>query len=1533
MKKFIKKLFIIIGISLLTILGLGTAAYYLYFDAKIEQYLTQKVERELEKQFKREVSIERIQLNFPNPQVIISNIAIAREDKLSEGTLLSAKMLKARVLLKSLVSKNIILDDIVLDSPTIWIEFDEQGRSNLPSFGGKKKEETTKSPSRFHPEKLVERLYFPHVQIIDAQIYFAHKQLALNIAVKRLNTTLSLALQDLHGQGNISLEGGEFEYQDRGKIAASFSGDLEFKNRSLILSSFRVKAGSSEITASGTLANISRPHLDLSVSVHLSLDELDRFAEINQNLTGMVDFKGTVKGPVSNITARGHLDCPKGTAWKLAFKNVSTDVQYQENNISLTDLEIGLFDGNVSGKGELSLAGIPAYAAALTLNNVNIEHVNTLISQELQIAGNLSADLKVRADSFDFEDLILQTSLDVQNIYAYGVDVPRATAQIGIQDSTLSIKELDAEVFQGNVKGNGSLVLHSNFLYQAELDVENVELDTIMRLIPEPPDVSGQVRGKILAQGTDFDLEHLTLDADLSVLNLDAYDIKAKTLQALAHIKDNALSIEQLSTQLFGGTVQGAGKLVLAGEALPKFDTEFSLNNISVQAIMQQFAVRGQEQGIGIQGDISGKVAFKGNSFDLKDIYGDVNLDGTGNIRIAVSQNDTQEHKEITLPLELALDASLRESLVSIATLHVDSHTLQLTTSGTINVSLLEFMLEYQVASKDLQTLMKQILAFVPGMEEDSPLRQFAGNIEQLRGTVQGPVDQLKIQAEGHFTDTDFVWIMADEMTADVTYQGSTLLINRFLASYNSAHIEARGTIELANPSAPQLDIPVTLQSGKLDDYLAMFKQDLPVAGVLENQINTTIRGPVSNLHAALSLNITDGTAWEQSFDKLSGEIELKDNRIVITSLTLKKNGGNITAKGFFDFDLSFQAALAATNINFRDIDASKDIAVQYHGKMDVTLEVEGTLSSPSGKADILFKDLNYDGRSIDDVTCAVVMKHQTIQATLVTFRKKFSASFQLSLTPELSYRAEVLMKRAAVEQILSLAVDSEGISGIISGKINSEGSLQDIQQLSAEVKLGELDLDIFGQKIKNDKEIDLVVTQQKLTVKSLEMSGEELGLFAQGFLDFRGNFDLDLDGILDLRPVQAFLPKTIGITSLAGKVQLICNVRGTFQEPVIEGIAEIHQGSVQVATYPDPATDINGKLAFTRGKIEIPRLGGKLSKGTFITYGAFHYAGITPKDFSIDVEGKNIVIQDILPSFSPLKLTVSPHIRISGNVEQQKLAGEILLHDALYSQEFDPLETIMGMVSTKTRSIALAPPETESENGQLFLDLFINASKIKDKNKLADLNLGANLHVQGTTTKPQLAGRVELSQGTLVWGDIQYEILSGVLDFLDPLRINPEMNIQVETVVQEYEITLGIEGNLDQVLLNMTSNPPLSDGEITQLLAAGSSSGASGAFLLNPLQTMVEGRIEKAVKLDRFTVDVDPLLSKSGDSDATPRVTLGKRLFKDLLLTFTTSVGGTEKSQIVEIEYELSENMSLVAKRNEKGEVDASFTFKLKIK
>ena len=1507
---------------LLTAVVVGVLLYPTHLAPKVDRYLTDLLQRSLETQFKREVSVGAVHLELPALQLVINDLAIARRQTLAEGTLLAAKTLRADVAATSLLAKYIVIEAIILEQPEIWVEFDEQGRSNLPTFDRKQKQPP--EPSRFDWKNLTTRLRFPKIQCVDGQVYFTNQQIPLTVSIGRINTTLALTLGDVQAKGALQLHDGDVTFQDRGTMRIDLDGALAFQDNRLEVSGFHGQVNQSAFTLDGTLTNPARPELDVDVTAQLFLEELEQFLRIEQNLAGLVRFDGTVAGPIPGITARGQLTCAEGAAWKLDFANLSTKATYHGQQVIIADLAADMFEGRVTGDGVLSLAALPRYTASVALHNVNLAEANRLVPrpQPLPLAGRADATVQAQADSFGFADLRLETSIQLRDGDIFAVNIPRAEVQARIADQTLFLNEIRAEVFDGQASGDGRMHLSSTPDYHADLEVRDVALTPIMVLLPNPPDVAGRVSGALTAQGQTFGLDALTLDADLAGRDLQGYQIAAAALESHVQIEKRMLTLSDLSADLFEGRLTGSGTLALAGPQQPRFDIKARLADVSVQSVLRQLAADA-ETAVTFDGTVAGEVTAAGNSFALPDIRATVALTGAG------QANHDAQAETGQLPLDLALQAQLADNRVTVETFEVTSDTLNIATAGAIALGGPELDLTYNVDARDLQTIMPQVLLFVPAIADDSPLYRFAGNIEHLRGTVAGPLSDLTIQADAHCTNADFVWARADDLTAAVRYQNQQLSIEDANAEYQSAALQVSGSLDLRDPGRPVFDLPVTLQAGKLADYLAMVKQPYPIDGQVQT-IRTTLQGAPDDLRANLTLDVQQGAAWEQSFDALSAQVGLDGQRITIEALKLRKNGGLISGDAFLNFDtLAVQADLTAADLNFHDIDAVQDVAVQYQGLADITLELGGTIPNPTAKADIRFKELMYGDRPIEDITCDVELKEQTVHARLETFRKKFVASVQLGLSEALDYQAELTMEQAAVEQILSVFAEIEGISGQITGQITSKGSLRDLQQVSAAVKLSELQLDVFGRQLQNTRDIDVVVTPQKLTVTSLEMQGEELGLFAQGFLDFQGNFDLDLDGILDVRPFRPFLPETAGITALAGRVQLICSMRGTFRDPKIEGLAELNGGRLQLQAYPDPLTNLHGKFAFTKEQIKLINLEGKLSKGSFTSSGNLAYQGLQPESFEVEVTGQNIEMHDVVEA---LTMTISPHVKLSGDLSRQKLAGDVLVQQALYTKDLD----LQAMIFDKTRDVTLTIPGTaESPEAAAFtFDLMVKAPEnIRIRNKMAELDLKANLRVQGSPAKPQLEGRVEVLEGEVVFGDIQYEIVSGVLDFTDPLRINPEINIQAKTSIDRYDISLGIEGTLEQFSLTMHSEPELSKAEITRLLAAGTGGTNGYNLVTKPLQTLVEGQIEKAIKLDRFTVDVNPLLSDADGEEAAPTVTLGKRLFKDLLLTFTTTVGGSEQAQSVEIEYELSDNISLTARRDEQGEIDTNFTFKFKIK
>jgi translocation and assembly module TamB len=206
----------------------------------------------------------------------------------------------------------------------------------------------------------------------------------------------------------------------------------------------------------------------------------------------------------------------------------------------------------------------------------------------------------------------------------------------------------------------------------------------------------------------------------------------------------------------------------------------------------------------------------------------------------------------------------------------------------------------------------------------------------------------------------------------------------------------------------------------------------------------------------------------------------------------------------------------------------------------------------------------------------------------------------------------------------------------------------------------------------------------------------------------------------------------------------------------------------------------------------------------------------------------------------------------------------------------------------------------------------------------------------------PQLLGRIEAQQGSVYFRQNEFKILHASVDFVDPSRLNPVLDIQAEIQIREYLVRLAVAGTADRAVVTLLSDPSLPDSDILTLLAlgktgnelkgkeAGVGMSEAASFATGQFQDIFESQARSLTGLDRF--QVDPYVSK-GDTSV-PRVTLGKEIVQDkLYLTYSSNVGATTPEQIFRIEYILNRHFSLVGERNELGNTGADIKYRFEFK
>src|SRR4029077_17817365 len=117
------------------------------------------------------------------------------------------------------------------------------------------------------------------------------------------------------------------------------------------------------------------------------------------------------------------------------------------------------------------------------------------------------------------------------------------------------------------------------------------------------------------------------------------------------------------------------------------------------------------------------------------------------------------------------------------------------------------------------------------------------------------------------------------------------------------------------------------------------------------------------------------------------------------------------------------------------------------------------------------------------------------------------------------------------------------------------------------------------------------------------------------------------------------------------------------------------------------------------------------------------------------------------------------------------------------------------------------------------------------------------------------------------------------------------------------------------------------SGGTTTGSLGAGS---GANALLSEAISSQLGGRLERLFGITRFRVDpgLTEVATSGSEQNAAARVTVEQQIAHDLTITYVSNVSSTQQ-QIIQVEYNVNRNVSIVALRDYNG----TFGIDVKIK
>jgi autotransporter translocation and assembly factor TamB len=440
-------------------------------------------------------------------------------------------------------------------------------------------------------------------------------------------------------------------------------------------------------------------------------------------------------------------------------------------------------------------------------------------------------------------------------------------------------------------------------------------------------------------------------------------------------------------------------------------------------------------------------------------------------------------------------------------------------------------------------------------------------------------------------------------------------------------------------------------------------------------------------------------------------------------------------------------------------------------------------------------------------------------------------------------------------------------------------------------------------------------------------------------------NFNLRIDQF-DLSYLQPFLPD---VKNLNGLINSDIKVRGSFSRPELKGTLKITAISFQPNMINTTLNNGMMTINFEGDQIELDSLYLALNGGSISGSGNFI------------IENSEVLPIDVQTRFQNVKLdkpgeyllTVnSALINYKRQSNQYLLDGDIILGESRLLYNFKP-QAILPF----TKQVEQPVQTPSAIMKQTRINVRIRESEnIWVDNNLARIRLHSEVEFIGSMAQPNIGGRVSVEEGYLLYLDRKFQMERGTIDFVDPNRLNPIVDLEAKTSVTTYErleatpydITLRITGALDQAKVELISTPPLDRSDILALLTVGAtrkqltgkSSGGGEVSTTQILEQRIQtlsskiisgyaGRtIEKLFGLEDVSVQGNIFNSQKGG----PQLVASKRISDSAKLTYTTRVGHLNE-QGIRLDYRLTKRFSFEGQTDQEGESSLSIKYNMKFK
>jgi len=1019
-----------------------------------------------------------------------------------------------------------------------------------------------------------------------------------------------------------------------------------------------------------------------------------------------------------------------------------------------------------------------------------------------------------------------------------------------------------------------------------------------------------------------------------------ARPVPADTRIARIDLHGRNVDLRAIDASALGGTFRGAARL----ENFDRFTVKGELAALDARRAVALYS----PEALPWDATVSGSLEAEGS---LASIVNTSSLRGSGRASVDLTIAPAPLSPPVNGQISATYDA--RSGAVEIARGILLLPASRAELSGTLGSQL-----QVHVESRDLHDL-----APILGQKTAAlPLTLQNGSVA-FDGTAAGRLDDL--HAAGRLTASHFAYEGRgfDAFSAGVTASPANVQLHDATLSRGAMRVQGQLAVNLQDwkpVDTGLIDGSGTVRNADLAELAVLAGlQPLPATGTASAQgrINGSIGDPLIDAQ----VSIAKGSFHEEPFDQVTAHVRANSRSIQVVTSQVIAGAKEVRAAARFEHQpqtyesgrLQFEVAT-----NSMPMDQIETISRARPGvKGSVQVVAQGTLDLAPARAgrlglriarlegDVTARGLQLTGQALGNAHLAMKSDAGVLRVHLDSdfADSTVQGNGEWRLEGDYPGTATLVLSRldfGALRAWLfpSLAGTPTPFNGFAEGQLRIDASLLKPESARAELRIPQFQMSASAQNasltLNNSGPIVATIADGVLTFASARLVGHGTDLSATGKIALTGRqaVDVRVNGRVDLAIVHSFNRDFVA----AGELAADASVRGTLDAPQLTGRVSFQNAEFRVADLPNGISAANGVIGFTSDRATIQSFTGETGGGKVTLTGFAGYGG-GPVIFRLHLRTQQVRVR-----YPEGVSTVSDaNLSLTGTSDRSMLSGTITIQRA----GFNPQADFSSLMAQSAEPVHTPAGRAGFLGGMSFDVQVQTAPDIQFESSLTeDIQVETNLRLRGTASNPALLGRINITEGRVVFFGTKYTINQGSISFYNPLRIDPVLNIDLDTKARGIDITLTVSGPLNKLTLTPRSDPPLQFNEIVALLATGRTPtndpaqlaqqatapqswqqmGAS-ALLGQAIASPVAGRLQRFFGVSNLRID--PTLPGI-EYNPQARLTLEQQITPEITFTYITDVTSSNP-QVVRVEWSFAKLWSVVALREENGMFGIDFFYK----